>query len=125
VAIGHHDHRPGPGRSAGDCREADSGIIAQGGDRFQGHVAGPLDCPFVVLLEQDRPDQPDDGVLVGEDADDIGAALDLAVEALDRIGRVQLGVLRDNLDENGASIWMRRGGRGERQLTMAAVLARL
>jgi hypothetical protein len=24
-------------------------------------------------------------------------------------------VLRDNLDENGASIWMRRGGRGERQ----------
>jgi transposase len=34
-------------------------------------------------------------------------------------------LLRDNLDENGASIWMRRGGRGERQLTMAAVLARL
>jgi len=34
-------------------------------------------------------------------------------------------VLRDNLDENGASIWMRRGGRAERQLTMAAVLARL
>jgi hypothetical protein len=33
--------------------------------------------------------------------------------------------LRDNLDENGASIWMRRGDRGERQLTMAAVLARL
>jgi hypothetical protein len=34
-------------------------------------------------------------------------------------------VLRDNLDENGASIWMRRGGRAERQLTMAVVLARL
>jgi hypothetical protein len=34
-------------------------------------------------------------------------------------------LLRDNLDENGASIWMRRGGRAERQLTMAAVLARL
>ena len=29
--------------------------------------------------------------LVGEDADDLGAALDLAVEALDRVGRVQLG----------------------------------
>jgi len=36
-----------------------------------------------------------------------------------------LRVLRDNLDENGATIWMRRGGRAERQLTMAAVLARL
>jgi hypothetical protein len=34
-------------------------------------------------------------------------------------------ILRDNLDENGATIWMRRGGRAERQLTMAAVLARL
>jgi hypothetical protein len=34
-------------------------------------------------------------------------------------------VSRDNLDENGASIWMRRGGRAERQLTMAVVLARL
>jgi hypothetical protein len=38
---------------------------------------------------------------------------------------IEAGLLRDNLDENGASIWMRRGGRGERQLTMAAVLARL
>jgi hypothetical protein len=34
-------------------------------------------------------------------------------------------LLRDNLDENGATIWMRRGGRAERQLTMAVVLARL
>ena len=34
-------------------------------------------------------------------------------------------VLRDNLDENGASIWMRRGGRADRQLTMVVVLARL
>jgi transposase len=40
--------------------------------------------------------------------------------------RAGLGnVSRDNLDENGASIWMRRGGRAERQLTMAVVLARL
>jgi hypothetical protein len=34
-------------------------------------------------------------------------------------------ILRDNLDENGASIWMRRGGRADRQLTMVVVLARL
>ena len=67
--------------------------MAQGRYRFQGHVASTLDRPFVVLLEQDRPDQTDDGVLVGEDADDIGAPLDLAVEALDRVGRVQLGAV--------------------------------
>jgi hypothetical protein len=40
-------------------------------------------------------------------------------------GCIFADVLRDNLDENGATIWMRRGGRAERQLTMAAVLARL
>src|SRR4051794_16582173 len=32
-------------------------------------------------------------------------------------------VLRDNLDETGASIWMRRGGRVARSLTGAASLA--
>ena len=45
----------------------------------------------VVLLEQDRPDQAGDRGLVGEDADHLGAALDLAVDALQRIGRVDLG----------------------------------
>ena len=34
---------------------------------------------------------PGGGGLVGEDADDFGATLDLAVEALDRVGAVQLG----------------------------------
>jgi hypothetical protein len=44
----------------------------------------------------------------------------------DGLGAREIGrLLRDNLDENGATIWMRRGGRAERQLTMAAVLARL
>src|SRR4051812_7180655 len=75
-----------PGWSAGDCRKADSGIIAQRRDRFQRHIAGALDCPFIILLEQDRTDEANDCVLVGEDADDIGAPLDLAIEALDRIG---------------------------------------
>lgn len=55
---------------AGDSREADGGIIAQWRDGFQRHVAGTLDGPFVVLLEQDCPDETDDGVLIGEDADD-------------------------------------------------------
>ena len=47
-----------------------------------------------------------------------------AIGGLD-VQLVYYRVLRDNLDENGASIWMRRGGRAERQLTMAVVLARL
>ena len=47
---------------------------------------------------------------------DLGAKLDwIAVDHLSR----------DNLDENGATIWMRRDGRAERQSTMAVVLARL
>jgi hypothetical protein len=36
---------------------------------------------------------PGDGGFVGEDADDFGATLDLAVEALDGIGAVQLGAV--------------------------------
>jgi hypothetical protein len=66
-------------------------IIAQWRDGFQRHVAGTLDGPFIVLLEQDRADGADDGVLIGEDADHLGAPLDLAVEALNRVSRVQLG----------------------------------
>jgi hypothetical protein len=59
----------------------------------RGHVAGALDVPFVILFAQDRTDEPDDRVLVWEDADYFGAPLDLAVETLERIGRVQLGAM--------------------------------
>ena len=51
------------------------------------HVA-VLELPFVVLLEQDGANEADDAVFVGEDADDIGAALDLLVQPLEGIGRV-------------------------------------
>src|SRR5262249_11606000 len=44
----------------------------------------------VVLLEQEGADEADDGVFVGEDADDVGTALDLAIEALEGIGGMQL-----------------------------------
>ena len=54
------------------------------------HVA-VLALPLVVLFEEDRADQADDRVLVGEDADDVGAPLHLLVEALERVGAVQLG----------------------------------
>jgi hypothetical protein len=73
--VGHRIRRHGPGRSAGDRRKADGGIIAQRRDGFQRHVAGTLDRPFVVLLEQDRTDETNDRVLVGEDADDFGGAV--------------------------------------------------
>jgi hypothetical protein len=73
--------------------KADGSIIAGLGDALKGHVAGSLDGPFVVLLEQQSADETGDGGFVGEDADDFGAALDLAIEALDRVGRVQLGAV--------------------------------
>src|SRR5215203_1515778 len=71
-----------PGRSGCHGWQADERIIAHWCDSFQGDVAGSLDGPFVVLLEQDCADEPGDGGFVGEDPDDVGAALDLAVEAL-------------------------------------------
>jgi hypothetical protein len=43
------------------------------------------------LFQQQGPDQAGDGLVVGEDTHDIRAALDLAVQALDRVCAVQLG----------------------------------
>ena len=36
--------------------------------------------PVVVLLDEDGADEPDRGVAVGEDPDDVGASADLAVQ---------------------------------------------
>jgi hypothetical protein len=66
-------------------------ILAQWSDGFQRHVTGALNGPFIVLLEQDGADQAGDSVLIGEDADDVSAALDLAIESFQRIGAVDLG----------------------------------
>src|SRR5881227_44984 len=49
------------------------------------HIA-VLQLPFIVLLEQYRANQPNDGGLIGKDADDIGAPLDLFVEPLKWVG---------------------------------------
>ena len=48
------------------------------------HVA-MLEQPLVVLFKQHGTDQPGDAGLVGEDADDIGAPLDLFVQPLQRV----------------------------------------
>jgi hypothetical protein len=70
--------------SGGRGGQLDERIVAQRCDGFQGHVAGALDGPLVVLFEEDGTDEANDGLVVGEDADDLGAALDLTVDALDR-----------------------------------------
>jgi len=48
-------------------RQLEERILAQWGDGLQGHIAGALHGPFIVLLEQDGADQTGDGILVGED----------------------------------------------------------
>ena len=45
------------------------------------------------MFEQDGADQAGYAGLIGEDADDIGAALDLAVEPLDGVGAVKFGAV--------------------------------
>jgi hypothetical protein len=46
----------------------------------------PADETFVVLLDAGHPGQADEARVVGEDADDVGPAADLAVEPLPRVG---------------------------------------
>ena len=59
------------------------------GEDFQADVAA-LFGPFVVLPGEHGADEPDQGVAVGEDADDVGAAADLAVESFLRVVRPDL-----------------------------------
>jgi hypothetical protein len=53
--------------------DKDRGLEETGAGESQRHPAGPLHGPFVVLYEQDRADEADDGVVIWEDADDLGA----------------------------------------------------
>ena len=76
-----------------DERQADAEIMAQRCDGFQAHVASALDGPFIVLFEQQCADQADNGGLIGEDTDDLAAALDLAVEPFEWVGAVYLGAM--------------------------------
>jgi hypothetical protein len=64
--------------------------VQHGRERFLGEVAA-CDEPFVVLFDQQRAGEPDQGGVVGEDADDVGAPADLAVDALERVRGPQLG----------------------------------
>src|SRR6266853_1247162 len=106
----------GSGRllSGGHGGQLDEGIVAQWCHGFQGHVAGALDGPLIVLFKEDGTDGSDDGLVIGEDANDLGAALDLAVHALDRV--------RNRYEDRGArsfgwdrfvpGVWCDHPGRG-------------
>ncbi len=74
----------------GHCREHDDRIIAERRHGFKRHVARPLDRPFIALFHEDGTDESGDRGLVGEDADDLCPALDLAVEPLNGIRAVKL-----------------------------------
>ena len=65
-------------------------IIAEPAHGFQTDVV-PRFGSLVILLEQDCTNKADDG-----DARDIGSALDLAIEPLERIGRADLGPMAWN-----------------------------
>ena len=47
-----------------------------------GQVAAVADLPFVVGFDEDGAGQAEQGGGVGEDSDDVGAALDLLVQPL-------------------------------------------
>ena len=70
------------------------------GHGFQRQVTSG-DSPLVVLLDQDGADQTHDGFVVGKDAHHVGASLDLLVDALQWIGRVDLrAMLRGEAHES-------------------------
>ena len=53
-------------------------------DRLGREVAAP-DEPLVVLLDAEHAREANQALVVGEDADDVGAAADLAVDAFERL----------------------------------------
>ena len=76
------------------------GLVDEG-HGFFGEVAAFGDGPLVVLVQQDGADEADHGGVVGEDADDVGAALDLFVDPLERVRRGDLAPVRPR--ERGVS----------------------
>jgi hypothetical protein len=48
----------------------------------------------VIVFDAEHPGETDQALVVGEDADDVGAATGLAVEALERVGRSERAPVR-------------------------------
>ena len=100
------------------------------GGRRAEHLTHGLDAhvavrqlPLIVGLEPHGADEPDDGLLRGKDADDVGAAFDLLVQALQRVRRMQLGpVLRRELGREGIPAARCTVARLMRQMGLAGVV---
>jgi hypothetical protein len=103
-----------PVLSGGHGGQLDERIVAQRGHGFQRHITGALHGPLIVLFQEDGTDEPGDGLVVGEDADDFGAALDFAVHALDRIGNryEDRGARSLGWDRLAPGVWCDHPGRG-------------
>src|SRR5512143_4288410 len=59
-------------------------------ESLQAHVASG-NRPLVILFEEERPGQADEGGIVGEDADNVGPPLDLADDPFQWVCRADLG----------------------------------
>jgi hypothetical protein len=62
-----------------------SGRSGEQGHGSFGELAAFAGLPFVVGFDQDRAGQTEQDVGVGEDADDVGVALDFLVQPLQRV----------------------------------------
>ena len=94
--------------------QLDDRIIAQRRDCFQAHVAA-ANRPFIVLFEQQRANEARDCIFVWENADDMGAPLDLTIEPFGRINnRYEMRGADDRL--RCSSSWrVRPSGRRHRE----------
>src|SRR5215212_4505739 len=78
-----------------DCGDMSSIVCgAEYGHGAFGEIAAIGDLPFIVHVGQDGADKSDYGGLFGEDADHAGAAFDLLVDPLERVGRPHFGPVR-------------------------------
>jgi len=99
-------------------------IVAECRQAFKLQVA-TLQLPLVVLLEQQRSDQARDAGFVREDAYDVGPALDLGVQAFERVGAVNLQPMRLGEVQAGGRSIEKRHELGYGQDPCLAVLADL
>ena len=95
-----------------------------------GEVAA-ADEPLVILLDEQCAGEPDQGGVVGVDADDVGAPADLAVDALERVGASQLGpvLARERVEGEQVvlgvqSSWATFGATGSSRSTTSASRSR-
>src|SRR5262252_7837923 len=66
-------------------------------------LKGAIVSRLIVLFEQQRADETHDGVFVWEDADDVGAPLDLALERVDGVD-FRLVILREGHEGQDISL---------------------